>query len=315
MQAGSRPALREQLGAFQIADPHACGPAIAEADHGVLQMRFQRNAVLEQRTPHAIQQQPGICAKPQHGGGVPVQAMDAVRTQRSGGHAVALRIAGEQCGRYLRAPACTLCSGGRLPIQDAEALGQRTRSQRIYCGQCRVELGDIQRGGGRLQHHVEAGHLRGQGLPARCQQVGQRHRAFQLIPGVLAHAVGQAHMHRALEEIRQRRVVQRAHRRGGPQGLAQHAHGCDRAACLQFLQQWIIAQALYFPRVAGVEIVVAAELLQGGTHIAALHAQQAPVDAEPVQRKRRTCFRCAGQDLRQRHTFAAFGRGVQCVAP
>lgn len=122
-------------------------------------------------------------------------------------------------------------------------------------------------------------------------------------------------MHRALEEIRKFRVVQRAYRRGGPQGIAQRANRRHQAACLQGAQQWGVEQALCFPGMAGVEVVAAGELLQARAYIAPLHAQQARVDVEPEQLEGRTGFWRTGQHPIQIHAFAALRRRVQCMPP
>jgi hypothetical protein len=50
------------------------------------------------------------------------------------------------------------------------------------------------------------------------QQPGERHRAAQLVVGVLAQAVGDAHVEAELEEHVGRPMEHRAHRRGGRHG-------------------------------------------------------------------------------------------------
>ncbi|MCY1389727.1 hypothetical protein D9M71_45300 [compost metagenome] len=200
--------LGDQLGSLQVADPDAAGQVVGvEAEDGVLQVRLQYHAMAEQAVQHTAKQQVGVALQPEQGGLSRGQAKAfGTLAYTLAAYAVAVQVPGEQRHGHLRLERSAARRIQVPSVEDAEAFGD-------VAGRFRIAQGaEVEGTGGGLGHQLETRPRLGQFVHDRRQQAGQGNGAVQLVPGVLAHAIGQPHVHRELEEILQIRVVQGPHR-------------------------------------------------------------------------------------------------------
>ncbi len=109
------PVLGHQLGAFEVANPYAAGQAVGvESEQGVLQVRFQHHAAVEQAMQHAAEQLSGITVEPAQGGfGVVDAKPRGIALHLGLADAVAVQAPGKQRHRHLRSVAL---AAGRVEV-------------------------------------------------------------------------------------------------------------------------------------------------------------------------------------------------------
>ena len=215
-------------------------------------MRLQRHPLTKQAIQHATQHLGGIGIQPVQRGLLDAQTgAVGITLYLLTAHATALLIPGKQRHGHLRLIVLAVGDGQVFPVNDTETLGDFAG---LFQG---AEGAEVQAGGAGFGHQDKTRLLCRQLAHDRPKQPGQGNGAVQLIPGILAHAVGQPHMHGKLHEIGQLRMVKRTHGRGWIHGLPQYAEVLNQALLLRTLHQRVGQYASNLPGVTRIGIVAA----------------------------------------------------------
>ncbi|OEZ96979.1 hypothetical protein DUPY_37240 [Duganella phyllosphaerae] len=206
---------------------------------GVLHVRLERQTVLEQQVQRGVYRRARVLREP--GARRLFQAQAVVQRIAFDQRERALpprRAVTEQCRAHHRLDLLVQQAGHAFTQQYAEAVCDSS-----------VGAGDVDGGVGLFIEHVEAGEARPHRLAQSAIQAGAGQRALQLVAGVVAHAVGDTHIERELDERRRVGSQQGAHRGGGAEGRAVHAQVAHGAAAQRGRNAGLALHPAGLPRV------------------------------------------------------------------